>query len=143
MYKESLQVRHQGANLFSGDGLKNNAFKDMLLSETWGQVNIPPFGSRTQVGLDNENNAFQNISGVLQPVAPTATTTNNRAGQYAYMGFHLEDKVKQLQFTYKRSCGDEEAASRGQTQVNMNVNIYGEVRKVLTMGKGVYDVSYA
>ncbi len=143
-FEEQIQVRHQGANLFNGDGLKNDAWKQMLLQETWGVVNIPPFGSLQTVGSENTSLVCQNVNG-LKFSFLNGDATNERLsesqGQYSYIGFQIEDRCKQLQFSYTRTVAKDIAAIK-YTQEALDVHIYGEVRKQLVLGKNGYEVSY-
>lgn len=143
-FEEQIQVRHQGANLFNGDGLKNDAWKQMLLQETWGVVNTPPFGSLQTVGGENMSLVCQNVNG-LKVSHLDGDATNERLsesqGQYSYIGFQIEDRVKQLQFTYTRTVAKDDAAIK-YTQMGLDVNIYAETRKQLVLGKNGYEVSY-
>lgn len=148
--KERLQVRSGGANLFTGDGLSNNGWKQMLLSETWGQITTPPFGALGGVGSDNFNEEYRNVNGVLEPlnfIARDATVKQSAyTGAFAMFGFQIEDMVKQLNFTYNRTAlkdaGGPVNDVRRFSNMGLDVNIYGEVRRQLVIGKGGYDVRY-
>ena len=132
MFKDELNVRHKGSNMFNGDALANAGFRQMLLQETWGDVVIPPFGALTMVGLDDPIAESRNVSGLQ----------SNLIGQNDYIGFQVEDYVKQLQFNYKRTIVKDDSANLSNS-VAMDVHIYGEVRKQLTFtGNGDYDISY-
>jgi len=140
MFKDELNVRHKGSNMFNGDALANPGFRQMLLQETWGDVTICPFGSLTMIGLDNPIGDATNVSGMPK------TLTNFRqsafVGQSDYIGFSVEDYVKQLQFNYKRTIVKDDDASL-KNSVAMDVHIYAEVRKQLSFsGNGEYDISY-
>ena len=141
MFKDELNVRHKGSNMFNGDALANAGFRQMLLQETWGDVVIPPFGALTMVGLDDPINQARNVSGVNKTLA-TTFFQSSLVGQCDYIGFQVEDYVKQLQFNYKRTIVKDDDASL-KNSVAMDVHIYGEVRKQLSFtSNGDYDISY-
>ena len=141
MFKDELNVRHKGSNMFNGDALANAGFRQMLLQETWGDVVIPPFGALTMVGLDDPTNESRNVSGVNKTLG-TTFFQSNFIGQNDYIGFQVEDYVKQLQFNYKRTIVKDDSANLSNS-VAMDVQIYGEVRKQLSFtGNGDYDISY-
>ena len=142
MFKDELNVRHKGSNMFNGDALKNAGFRQMLLQETWGEVCVPPFGALTEVGLDVDSTLPQNVNGVsLTPGNGGARRKNALIGQYDYIGFQVEDQVKQLQVNYKRTCVLDTAASLDNS-VALDVHLYAEVRKQLVFSGGNYQISY-
>lgn len=142
MFKEELNVRSKGMNIFNGDGLSNQGFKQMLLAETWGDISYMPFGALTSVGLDQPGVQNANLNGV----APRSGTDNNerknvQIGSFDYIGFQVEDVVKQLQFNYKRTIVKDAEASL-KNSMAMDVHLYGEVKKQLSFSNGSYSVSY-
>lgn len=144
-FEEQIQVRHQGANLFNGDGLKNDAWKQMLLQETWGVMTIPPFGALQSVGAEDAKVVCQNQNGLKQSFRDGDAVnerTSETQGQYSYIGFQIEDRVKQLQFSYSRSVAVDTSPSLKYTQLALDVHIYAETRKQLVLGKNGYEVSY-
>lgn len=142
MFKEELNVRHKGSNMFNGDSLANQGFKQMLLQETWGACVVPPFAALTQVGSDINATQARNCNGV--PLR-TGNSGSKRVGhvvsQYDYIGFQIEDYVKQLQINYKRTCLKDSDASLDNS-VAMDVHIYAEVRKQLSFSGDSYVISY-
>jgi len=147
-FKESLQVRSSGANLFTGDGIANTGWQQMLLSETWGVVTIAPFGGVGGVGSNTigEPTNLHNVNGAPIPLSfntsDAATDLSPVVGQYSYYGFSVEDMVKQLQFTYNRTAVKDTTPGPKYTSQAMDINVYGEVRKQLVLGKGGYEVKY-
>lgn len=143
MFKEKLNIRHKGSNVFNGDGLENVAFRQMLLSETFGDVTVPPFGASTGIGRDPDSGQSIHVSGQL-PVVNAGFTQkkSHRIGQYDYLGFQMEDVVRQLQFSYERTALKTNATNLNNV-LALDVHLYAEVRKSLTFTSGVYDVSYA
>ncbi len=142
-FKEKLNVRHKGSNLFNGDGLENVGFRQMLLSETFGDVCVPPFGASTSIGLDPNGGQALHVSGQLQVInVGAAQKKAHRIGQYDYLGFQMEDVVRQLQFSYERTALKTDAVNVDNVMA-LDVHLYAEVRKSLTFTSGNYDVSYA
>jgi hypothetical protein len=139
MFKDELNVRHKGANMFNSDALSNSGFRQMLLQETWGDIVICPFGALTNIGLDVVANA-SNVAGM--PATDSTFAKSKFIGQSDYIGFQVEDYVKQLQFNYKRTVPFDNSAQL-LNRCGMDVHIYAEVRKQLTFtGNGDYDISY-
>ncbi len=142
MFKDELNVRHKGSNMFNGDALQNQGFKQMLLQETWGACVVPPFGALTQVGSDIQGVNNRNCNGVPHRGGGTgAKLVGNVVGQYDYIGFQIEDYVKQLQFNYKRTCVKDTAATLD-SSIALDVHIYAEVRKQLSFQGDSYVISY-
>jgi len=143
MFKDELNVRHKGSNMFNGDALKNAGFRQMLLQETWGEVCVNPFGALTEIGLDVASTFPLNRNGCPQQPGnvPAAVRKSTLVGQQDYIGFQIEDKVKQLQVNYKRSCVKDTDAGLDNS-VAMDVHIYAEVRKQLVFSGGNYQISY-
>ena len=70
-----------------------------------------------------------------------AKLVGNVVGQYDYIGFQIEDYVKQLQFNYKRTCVKDTAATLD-SSIALDVHIYAEVRKQLSFQGDSYVISY-
>lgn len=56
LHKERFNMRVNGRNLLSGDGLTNPAQMSMMLSDTWGEINLCPGQNTESVGLDTKYN---------------------------------------------------------------------------------------
>ena len=139
-FKEEINVRLQGANLFSGEGLKNDAFKQMLLEETFGPITIPPFGALQSVGLDpHSTGSFVNRNGT--GVCGSLTEAPAGVGEYSYIGFSIENKAKSLQIFYKRT-GVKDQDLVPDTSLGLDMNIYAEIRKSININNGGYVISY-
>ena len=110
----------------------------MKLAQAWGKVNIVPFSNVGSVGLDDFDAAMQNDSGV--PVA-VGTKQSPTVGQSDYIGFSLEEKVRQLNFTYSR-VNRKDTNTIQKNNLGLNVHVYGEVRKGLNFASSGYNVSY-
>ena len=135
---EALQVRINGANIFPANGIDSPSKRAMKLAQAWGKVNIVPFSNVGSVGLDDFDAAMQNDSGV--PVA-VGTKQSPTVGQSDYIGFSLEEKVRQLNFTYSR-VNRKDTNTIQKNNLGLNVHVYGEVRKGLNFASSGYNVSY-
>ena len=54
MHRERFNMRVNGSNLLSGDGLVTPAQETMMLSDTWGELNMCPGQNIESVGLDTK-----------------------------------------------------------------------------------------
>lgn len=147
-FNEVVQLRIGGANIFPADGLKNDAFKSMLFQETWGVSLCPPFCNVSQCGSENDFYVPLNINGTLETFGTSATNgmQSLKVGQYAYIGFSVEDRVKQLQFTYSRSVVRENGGANrtliSRSQNVLDIHLYGEISKSLKISNAGYEISY-
>jgi len=140
-HNEKLQVQINGKPLFSGVGLEKSSQKMMLLHQTWGECNIAPFCHQENVGLDN--GASVNVDGVLavETVNGQANSQSNRVGQFAYMGFNMNTRVNVLQFEYSRDLVKDTFTPQRNNE-GLDIHIYAEVRRGLTLGANEYNVKY-
>ena len=138
LWREKLQLRVNGANIFAGDGLSRTAQKAMLMSQSWGDLNILPFSNRNNVGLEDRNAVVQNSSGVPKLEADKMSA---RVGQSDYIGFSVEDKIRQLNFQHERTCLNNTLAPR-QNELSYDIHIFAECRKILQIGNGGYKIAY-
>lgn len=139
LHREKLQLRVNGANIFAGEGIKNDSQRAMLMSQSWGDLNILPFSHRQNVGLEDRSAIVQNSSGV--PRLETDNKMSPRIGQSDYIGFSLEDKIRQLNFTHERTCLNNTLDIRT-NEIAYDIHIFAECRKVLSLGSGGYKISY-
>ena len=135
---EALQVRINGANIFPANGIDSPSKRAMKLAQAWGKVNILPFSNTGSIGLDNADAALQNDSGV--PIA-SATKQSEIVGQSDYIGFSLEERVRQLNFTFSR-VNRKDTNGIQRNNLGLDMHVYAEVRKGLNFGNGGYNVSY-
>ena len=110
----------------------------MLMSQSWGDLNVLPFSNRQNVGSEDRDVVVQNSSGV-----PTlnAGKMDERIGHSDYIGFSLEDKIRQLNFQHERTCLNNTLGIR-QNELAYDIHIFAECRKVLSLGNGGYKISY-
>jgi hypothetical protein len=148
---EKLQIRVNGSNLFSGEGIVGEPQKAHLLSHAWGTLNIMPFTNRGGIGLDDPDSQSVNTEGAPQndgrslngqtPAHPTdADRQSDFIGGSNYIGFSVEDRVSRLQLRYQRSlCHDSSSADLNRA---LTVHIFAEVRKMIQMNGGAYKIAY-
>lgn len=149
---EKLQIRVNGSNLFSGEGIVGEPQKAHLLSHAWGTLNVMPFTNRGGVGLEDPNDRAVNTEGVpmndgrgMNGATPvTGTDPNSQSdfvGNSNYIGFSIEDRVARMQFTYKRAlCHD--LGGFGDLNRALTVHLFAEVRKMIQMNGGAYKIAY-
>ena len=88
------------------------------------------------------------LNGTLETFGSNATNAmqNLKVGQYAYIGFSVEDRVKQLQFTYSRSVVRENGGATrtliSRSQNVLDIHLYGEISKSLKISNAGYEISY-
>ncbi len=138
MHKEKLQCRVNGQNLFSGDGIEHEGYKAKLLSMAYNQVNIPPYANLESVGTDDINNNSVHQGGTLGIVG---NKQDQRTGTANWIGFSLEDRIKDLNFTYKRTKVKD---TRGVQKNNegLDIHIYCEVQKQFMKSGMEYEIKY-
>ena len=137
--EESLNIRKNGQFIFSGaDGIKNNGLRNQMLWQTWGNVNVVPFGCQNSVGMEDFDAAAQNTSGV--PTL-TATKQSDRVGQASFYGFTVEDRCNQLQFTFTRN-GYKDTQENNPYNAGADLHIFGECRKQMVFSSNKYNISY-
>lgn len=117
------------------------------MQETWGVMNIPPFGNVGQVGADSDTDSRKNVNGVFESEGfnVIGNIQAYRVGQYAYMGFSIEDRVKQLQVTYSRGVLVENSATKSpikRSQQALDVHMYAEVAKQIKINNSGYEIAY-
>ena len=138
--REKTQLRVNGSNIFAGDGLVSDSQKAMLLYQSWGDVNIAPFTNRNNIGSTVSATALVNTSGV-PPRNPDGFKLGDTVGQSDYIGFSVEDKIRQLNFTYSRTIIKNNETQR-RNELGLTVLIFAECRKSLQFQGGGYKISY-
>lgn len=138
MFRSKTQIRLNGSNVFPGDGLDRDAERAMLLSQTWGSVNIVPFGNQQNVGNNFSDVTTGNSSGV-----PTleAGKVSQKVGQQDYIGFQIDGRINQLQVNFKRTCVRDTGDNRN--NVALDVFCFAEVLKAISFEGMSYNIQYA
>ena len=154
LHKEKFNIRLNGRNVLAGDGLVTPAQMTMMLSDTWGALDMCPFQNTESCGLDTAYAAApNNIVGINQTVPPVLTTapgvgTGPQQGYWisnsAWIGVPIQDRVSDLQIDLERvgTYSEGTSSSAGNWQA-MNIHIFGEVAKGMTVSGNSYRVFYA
>jgi len=140
-HKEEIQIKKNGANMFPKP-ISKSSTKDMLLYDTFGKVNLPPYGSQESVGADVDGATQQNLSGAVPP-----KDANNKqrclTGGAGFFGCSVNDKIGQLALDFSRTCLNNATATDPSAD-GLDIHAYAECRKALTIGSnGQFNVSYA
>ena len=159
LHKEKFNLRLNGRNVLAGDGLVTPAQMTMMLSDTWGALNMCPFQNTENCGRDVVYSNFEgtpigprNTVGINVTV-PSARSTAPGAGlpqqgywisNSAWIGVPIQERVSDLQIDLERVATFSEgtSSSAGNYQ-SMNLVIFGEVAKGMSVSGGSYRVFYA
>ena len=137
-FRERLNITKNGARVFNENGISKNAI-DALLSDTFGEINIAPFQSKTAQGLDDKHNNAVHKAGIL---SLNANNQNDTVGQLHYMGCTLSDRINDLEINYQRTNVKDTSTVQKYNE-GLNVHIYAECSKSLIPVKGgSYIVRY-
>ena len=154
LYKEKINLRLNGRNVLSGDGLVTPAQQTMMLSDTWGALNMCPFQNQQSVGRDTAYAAAPlNVVGINEtaPSVRSATAgvgTGPQQGYWisnsAWIGLPVQDRVTDMQIDLERTGTFSEGtqSSAGNFQA-LNLHVFGEVAKQMTVSGGSYRIAYA
>ena len=159
LLKETFNVRLNGRNVLAGEGLVSPAQQTMMLSDTWGALDMCPFQNQQSVGLDTVYNNYaatpvgpENVTGITETV-PSVKSTAPGAGQpqhgpwisnSAWIGVPIQDRVTDLQLDFGRTCtySDGTVSSAGNF-LPINLHVFAEVSKAMTVSGGSYRVFYS
>jgi len=142
-FRRRLNARINGSNLFSGDGLTSRSQIGMLLSRTYGDVNIPLYGDMGCIGdellaNDANNNTSVPVT-VLKKQSPLV-------GHFQWIGFSVGDRINNFVLEHSRTNVKDILIPK-QNNAALDLHLFGEVRKTIQfMSNGsnmVYNVSYA
>jgi len=159
LHKEKFNLRLNGRNVLAGDGLVTPAQMTMMLSDTWGALDMCPFQNTENCGRDVVYSNFEatpigprNTVGINVTV-PSARSTAPGAGlpqqgywisNSAWIGVPIQERVSDLQIDLERVATFSEgtSSSAGNYQ-SMNLVIFGEVAKGMSVSGGSYRIFYA
>ena len=156
MNQERANLRVNGRSLLGGQGYNTAAQMSMGVADTWGELNVAPYGAIQSVGLDHARTLCLNAPAGVAPTAPsvlvqgnvTAGTARHAAttGQQSYMGFRLDSRVDALQIEYERTGRFQDAtadvAGQGGTSAALDLTCYAEVAKSITVGADGWRIAY-
>jgi len=151
MNKEQVNMRINGRSLLAGQGYVTAGQMAMGVSDSWGEINAPPYGAIQSVGLDDARTAAVNAPAGVADTNPSILEAGISArhaattGQQSYCGFRIDSKVDALQLEYQRTGRFQAAtaAARVGTASALDLTLFAEVSKVLeVMGGGVWRIAY-
>lgn len=139
-HREEIQIKKNGANIFPKP-ISRPSTRDMMLYDTFGKINIPPYGSSESVGADVDGSAQENLSGSM------TTAGNSKArgftGGAGFFGCSINDKIGQIAIDFSRK-GINNATASDPSSDALDIHVYAECRKAITIGSnGQFNVSYA
>lgn len=128
-----VQVRINGANLFSGNELQGKNKRLGVMTDAWGALNMATgqnlckaFGvANTQLMADTSAGGYQ---------------ITNTIGQLDYTGFDVNAEIKELRLSLSRDIID--GAANTSLNSQYRVNMFGVVRKAVVPSGGGYLVVY-
>ena len=138
-HKEKIQIKLNGANIFPAP-LEHPSTKDMITYDTWGKVNIPPYGSVESVGNDTDGSTQVNLSGAVSP-KDADNKQRGLTGGAGFFGCSINSKVGNLSLDYTRTAVNNASTSRPDQQA-LDIHAYAECRKSLVVSKGTFNVAY-
>ena len=139
-HKEKIQLKINGANIFP-QPLEHPTTKAMITADTWGKVNLPPYGMTESVGLDEEGSAQVNLSGAVAPLGTNAKA-RGFTGAGGFFGCSLNQKIGQLSLDYTRT-GMNNSATSDPSCDSLDIHAYAECRKAMQINSdGSFVVSY-
>ena len=122
-YKQKIQIRINGANVFARDGIKDINHRLALLTDTWGTCN--GITSLPGVVLTNDDSLVDKV----------------RLGNTDYFGCRVNQFVQEFQLEYAREKTANMAISKRYFQ-QLFLNIFAEVPKAIRVSEGQYNVVY-
>ena len=127
LLNQSAQIRLNGRNIMPGNnGIQGNNARLGYMVDTWGDLSLNP--SAVQYKWDQ-----------------TASILNasHEGGQQDFIGVMIGSRVQDLQISISRDTVND-TSTKHPTSSQLQVNMYGEVRKVLSIrADGSYIVVYA
>ena len=129
VYKEKLQCRVNGSNIFPQQGMIGDMERLGYVADNFGDCFSYP--GANQLDLD---------SGLV--VGTSAADGRLRIGNLSYNGWYIGKKVLDLQIVHSRTGLNNTASFRPEIS-SLNVHYFGEVKKALVLNKnGQYNIVY-
>lgn len=143
-YKEKVNFNINSKPVFQNP-LEEPGQKAQLLHDTWGKVNIIPYGNVGSQGLDKQGVVANNRVGV--PDLQANKHQSYKVGTQDYIALACSKRVNNLELDYLR-VGPTDAGMDGSNTLkaqndSLMIRIYGEVRKQIALKNGKILVSYA
>jgi len=136
---EVWNYRIDGAKVFPSDlDRKSQILK--LLADTYGNLNIVPFGDREAVGLD-----YQDVNSIVDAGVPRQIGNKQgiEVGNLSYVGFGINQKVNDFQVDFSRNATSDNRGVNGSNNLGLEIHCYAEVRKSLVVNSdGSFVIAY-
>ena len=158
LFKEAVNLRVNGGNLVAGNGLETPAQIQGLLSDTWGSITTTPFANQQSVGLDDTYAVTGPLNTIgITPTQPSVLTTALDGGaggtgpqtgysisNSSWVGFPIHARVSDMSLDIARtgSYSEGTSSSAGNFQA-LNIHLFAEVARGLTVSNGSYKVFYS
>ena len=139
-FEEKFNCRLNGKNMFVGAGLDSPAKMTAMCADAWGTYVLTPGDDETSLGVNDEL-ATMNARRAKGARPIQSNKQNDRVGQSSFIGFHVEDNVKDMQLEYSRT-GLSDSTARFRYNSALNLHVFAEVRKQLVMKGDKFMVSY-
>ena len=139
-FKEILNVRLNGQNMFPGNGIDNENSRLSSVVDTWGSTSIYPFAN---------GSAFVN-SATDTDRASVIKDGNAIISELDYYGFRINADVSELSIQFSRevnwvadSGGAQDATNNASINQSFLMNAFAEVRKAVNFqSDGSYIITY-
>jgi len=139
-FQEKFNCRLNGKNMFVGSGLDTPAKMTASTVDAWGSYVLAPGDDTTSLGVNSQTtNVVVARAKGARPLQ--ANKLNDKVGQSSYIGYHIEDKVKDLQIDYSRT-GVSDTDARLRYNTALNLHFFGQVRKSLVVKGNKFMISY-
>lgn len=122
-YNQKIQLRVNGQSKFWQSGIARPMQRLAKLTDTWGTMNAFPGSSDV---------------GILNSAAVISSTIAQYVSRFDYFGCSVGDEVLEFQIDYSRDYVDD-----AKSKTALQLNIFAEVLKSVSVGNGGYTIAYA
>lgn len=133
MFKQEIQIRMNGVNLFPASGINRPNQRLSLLTDVWGTCNS--FNGTNQVQLSIGNGTIDNT--IVNKVASTRTFVGNL--DYCAFSGMTGEPIQEMQVDFTRFS---ETGANAVQYGAMNLNVFGEVLKQIAVTNNGYSINY-
>ena len=137
-FKEQLQLRVNGSNVFAGNGLTSENERLAMLNDVWGNCSCYNFGN---------GSAYLDADATDRNV--DIDVGNNIISELDYYGIRVNSEISDLQLRFQRTVvyvenvGSSDITDTAGVNQDLNINLFAEVNKALISdGNGGYLVQY-
>ena len=132
MFKQAIQIRMNGQNIFPASGINRPNQRLSLLTDVWGTCNS--FNGTNQAMLSSTAVADDSI---VSKVAHDRTFVGNL--DYCAFSAMSNEPIQELQIDFTRFS---ETSAAAQQHSALNLNIFGEVLKQISVSSNGYSINY-